>query len=108
MNEEEILRADDECKNMSFCAYCEHSNFCAYCAHSNYCSACIFCSECNSCFECNTCEYCEYSKGLWLSSRMIFCFGNEKDGRKSEGYQKNYRIFNKDVSINEYAKIRNS
>ena len=39
---------------------------------------------------------------------MIFCLGNEKDRRKSEGYQKNYRIFNKDVSSTDYVKVLHS
>jgi hypothetical protein len=39
---------------------------------------------------------------------MIFCLGNEKDGRKDEGYQKRYRVFNKNVSVSEYTKVLNT
>jgi len=34
---------------------------------------------------------------------MIFCLGSGKSESKGEGYQKNIRIFNKDVSEKEYA-----
>ena len=97
--DEEIFESNDECKNVTFCAYC---------AHCNNCDECVLCYMCNFCLDCDTSNYCEYSKGLQLSERMIFCLGNRKDGRRSEGYQKNYRIFNKDVSVGEYHKVLTS
>ena len=36
---------------------------------------------------------------------MIFCLGGGRCKSEGEGYQKNYRVFNKDVSKDEYAKI---
>ena len=39
---------------------------------------------------------------------MIFCLGERKYESKGEGYQKNHRVFNKDVSEDEYKKIKKS
>ena len=39
---------------------------------------------------------------------MIFCLGEGKYESKGEGYQKNHRVFNKDVSEDEYKKIKKS
>ena len=39
---------------------------------------------------------------------MIFCLGEGKYESKGEGYQKNYRVFNKDVSEKEYEEIKKS
>ena len=43
-----------------------------------------------------------------MSEYMIFCLGEGRYASKGEGYQKNYRVFNKDVSEKEYEKIRDS
>jgi len=39
---------------------------------------------------------------------MIFCLGDGRTESKGEGYQKNYRVFNKDVSEDEYKEIKKS
>lgn len=39
-----------------------------------------------------------------MSERMIFCLGDGKYESKGEGYQKNNRIFNKDVSSDVFDK----
>lgn len=39
---------------------------------------------------------------------MIFCLGEGRWDRKGKGYQKNYRVFNKDVSKDEYSVIKGS
>ena len=39
---------------------------------------------------------------------MIFCLGDGKYTTSGEGYQKNNRIFNKDVTEDEFEKARNS
>ena len=36
---------------------------------------------------------------------MIFCLGTGKWDSEGEGYQKSYRVFNKDVTKDEYEKI---
>ena len=43
-----------------------------------------------------------------MSEKMIFCLGGGKWISKGEGYQKNYRVFNKDVSKKEYQNIKDS
>lgn len=40
-----------------------------------------------------------------MSEYMIFCLGEGKYEKKGEGYQKNYRAFNKDVSKERYSEI---
>jgi len=37
---------------------------------------------------------------------MIFCLGDGRCESSGEGYQKNHRVFNKDVSEDEYGKIK--
>jgi len=39
---------------------------------------------------------------------MIFCLGEGRFKSEGEGYQKNHRVFNKDVSDKEYKKIKDS
>lgn len=39
-----------------------------------------------------------------MSEKMLFCFGDGKYAESGEGYQKHYRIFNKDVSKEVYNK----
>ena len=43
-----------------------------------------------------------------MSENMLFCLGDGQWESKGEGYQKNYRIFNKDVEKSEWEKIKNS
>ena len=40
-----------------------------------------------------------------MSENMIFCLGDGRLEPKGEGYQKNYRIFNKDVSKDRYSEV---
>ena len=40
-----------------------------------------------------------------MSENMLFCLGDGKFENSGEGYQKNYRIFNKDVSKEVYEKV---
>lgn len=43
-----------------------------------------------------------------MSEKMIFCLGSGRGESEGEGYQKNYRIFNKDVGRDEWNKIKES
>ena len=43
-----------------------------------------------------------------MSENMIFCLGGDKYDSEGEGYQKNYRVFNKQVTKEEYEKIYSS
>ena len=43
-----------------------------------------------------------------MSENMLFCLGKGNGYSEGEGYQKNYRIFNKDVEKSEWEKIKNS
>ena len=43
-----------------------------------------------------------------MSERMLFCLGDGKCESKGEGYQKNNRVFNKDVSEKEFDEIKSS
>jgi len=43
-----------------------------------------------------------------MSEYMLFCLGDGKYESKGEGYQKNYRIFNKDVEKKEWETIKKS
>ena len=65
-------------------------------------------TNCDSCNSCNYCYYCNYSKGLRMSENMLFCLGKGNSYSEGEGYQKNYRVFNKDVEKKEWKEIRSS
>lgn len=41
-----------------------------------------------------------------MSEKMIFCLGDGRWESKGEGYQKNLRVFNKDVSEERYQEVR--
>lgn len=43
-----------------------------------------------------------------MSENMIFCLGTGKWESEGEGFQKSYRIFNKQVTKDEYEKILSS
>jgi len=43
-----------------------------------------------------------------MSERMLFCLGDGKYESKGDWYQKNNKIFNQDVSEDEFNKIKNS
>jgi hypothetical protein len=43
-----------------------------------------------------------------MSERMLFCLGDGKYATKGEGYQKNNRVFNVQVTPEEFDKIRAS
>ena len=43
-----------------------------------------------------------------MSEYMIFCLGNSNLNETDEGYQKIYRVFNQDVSKEEFEKIKSS
>lgn len=43
-----------------------------------------------------------------MSENMLFCLGDDKFKSKGEGYQKSYRVFNKQVSESEYEEIKES
>ncbi len=96
---------DEEFERNSLCENIAHCMDCSMCTYCEYCSSC---NTCKFCFACNSCNDCYYSKGLSFSEKMIFCLGHPKDRRKSEGYQKHFRIFNKDVPILEYVEVLNS
>ena len=39
---------------------------------------------------------------------MLFCLGTDKYVSSGEGYQKSYRVFNKDVEKSEWEKVKSS
>ena len=43
-----------------------------------------------------------------MSEYMIFCLGDGRLKSEGDGYQKNNRVFNKDVSHEEYKEIRDN
>ena len=66
------------------------------------------CYSCYYCYYCYSCDSCYYSYGLRMSERMLFCLGDGKYESSGEGYQKNNRIFNKDVTSDEFDTARNT
>ena len=94
----------DSCDSCDSCNYCNSCNSCNSCDSCDSCNYCYSCNFCNSCDSCNYCYYCDYSSGLRMSEKMLFCLGEGKYEPKGIGYQKNYHIFNIPVSESEYNK----
>src|SRR3990167_11009898 len=86
----------------NYCYYCNSCNSCNSCDYCYYCNSCDYCDSCNSCDYCDSCDYCNSSYGLRMSERMLFCLGEGKYESRGEGYQKNNRIFNIQVTSDEF------
>lgn len=90
------------------CPASQNCNYCYECRSSFTAHSCNYLFNCRACFYSN---YCYESRNLRMSERMIFCLGSDKSLFSGEGYQKNYRIFNKSVSkavFDQAAKSRPS
>ena len=74
---------------------------CYSCNTCDYCNTCISCYFCNTCYSCNTCDYC---KNLKLTEYNYFCWSKEY-GDENSSQQKRYRIFNVEVTKEEYEKV---
>lgn len=93
------------CNHCSFCRFCDSCEYCFSCAYCELCENCYECKTCNfcySCYSCFSCSFCDYCKGLYMSEEMIFCLGNEDWKNIGQGYQKNYRIFNRQLTKNKW------
>lgn len=98
-------------KDLIGCSYCTYCYSCYGCYGCSYCSECYYCASClycSSCFECYYCSNCYFSVDLRMSEDMIFCLGSGAYAKKGEGYQKNHMVFNKQVSSEEFKKVRES
>lgn len=73
-------------------------NFC------NSCDSCDYCNFCNSCDYCDYCYHCDYCKNLKMTEHNYFCWAKEYNDENSF-QQKRYRVFNVEVSKEEYEKI---
>ena len=79
---------------------------CNYCDSCDSCNSCNYCNSCNSCNSCNYCNSCDYCKGLSMSENMLFCLGEGGTQSEGEGYQKNYRVFNEQLTKDEWNKVK--
>ena len=86
----------DSCDSCNFCDSCNSCNFC------NYCNSCNFCDSCNSC---NFCNYCNFCKNLRMTEHNLFCW-SEKYNDDNSFQQKRWRVFNKQVTEQEYRRIK--
>ena len=94
----------NNCKNCNSCDSCDYCNNCNYCNSCNSCNACIVCNFCNFCNNCNYCYSCNYCKNLRMTEYNLFCYSEESNDENSF-HQKRYRVFNKEITKEEYYKI---
>ena len=66
------------------------------------------CKNVEDCSSCSSCSYCYSSVGLRMSERMIFCIGGGSNISSGEGFQKNNRVFNQQVSESEWDAVKSS
>ena len=71
----------------------------------NFCNFCNFCNSCNSCDACYTCNFCNFCKNLKMTEYNYFCW-SEKYNDENSFQQNRYRIFNVEVSREEYYKTK--
>lgn len=70
-------------------------------SYCNYCSECNYCDYCSFCTYCKDCGYC---RGLKMTEYNYFCWAT--NSQADTGFQqKRYRVFNVEVSSEEYFKI---
>ena len=125
-------KKSEKCDSCNYCNYCDSCNFCYSCDYCNYCDSCNFCYSCDSCKDCNSCDYCNscdscndcyscescyncnhckdcyfcyFCKNLKITEYNYFCWSNEFDSTTSK-QQKKYRVFNVEVSEEEYESIK--
>ena len=70
----------------------------------NSCDYCDYCKYCDHCDYCNYCNHCKYCKNLRMTEHNYFCW-SEKYNDKDSFQQKRYRVFNVEVTEDEYNKI---
>jgi hypothetical protein len=89
------------CYSCYSCKYCTSGYYCDFC---NSCNTCGFCDSCNSCDVCDSCNSCNYCLNLEVTEHNIFCYAEEK-GDKNSFQQARYRIFNTQITKEEYENI---
>lgn len=126
-NMKECLNCDTSCtncigcKSLQWCHYCVWSGTssgCQYCHQINYSRDSFYCNNvsnvrnCHYCDACIFCEDCFYCRGLKFTRNNIFCYfidGYTPQGKeftKGVAFQgKEFRIFNKQVSEDEFKKV---
>lgn len=68
------------------------------------CYYCCFCDFCDFCDYCDYCLYCYYCKNIRMTEYNYFCWSEKYDDEKSF-QQKRYRVFNVEVTEEEYNSI---
>lgn len=124
---EECLNCDASCtncigcKSLQHCHYCVwsgKSSWCHYCHEINYSRDSFYCNNSayiNNCHYCDWCTFCEgnfYCRNLKFTRNNIFCYyidgytSQGKDFKKGVSFQgKEFRIFNKEVTEDEFRKV---
>ena len=92
------------CKSCNFCNYCTSCDNCDYCNSCNYCDSCDYCNYCDSCYSCTYCNSCYSCKNLKMTEYNYFCWA-ERYKDENSVQQKPYRIFNTQVTKEEYEQV---
>ena len=93
----------DSCRFSTSCTssrYCDFCRFCTFCTSSRFCAYSRFCAFCDSCTSCTSCTFCRDLKSAEFN---YFCWANNEE---NSSQQKKYRVFNVEISKEEYKKIK--
>ncbi len=82
------------CDNSNNSINCNNCNYLHNCYYSNNCYSCNYCDSCDSCNYCTSCYFC---KDLKMAEKQLFCTSSEEP--------KSFRVFNVEISEDEYRKI---
>jgi len=92
------------CNSCNSCDYCDYCDSCNYCNSCDYCNFCYSCNYCDSCNSCNFCNFCFSCINLKMTEYNYFCYAED---REKDWYQQSkYRVFNTQLTEEEYDKIQ--
>jgi len=74
------------------------------CSSCKNCSSCSSCSSCKNSSYCDYCHYCSSCKNLKMTEYNYFCW-SENYGDENSFQQKRYRVFNVEITKEEYTKL---
>lgn len=84
--------------------YARYSRKCISCSGLTFCVGCEWCVECVDCAKCYMCDYCQDCQNCKDSRFCKDCFGCSDCFGCVGLYQKQYRMFNEQLTKEEYQK----
>ncbi len=85
-------------------SYARYSRKCVSCNGLTFCLSCEWCLECVDCAHCYNCDWCQDCGNCRDSRFCVDCFGCSNCFGCVGLYQKQYRMFNEQLTKEEYEK----